>query len=58
MAKTKESPGEAQGQDTTVKVRFLKLWSSDRGVFTAESTADLPKGIAASLIKERVAEEA
>lgn len=50
---------QEQGQGgSAVKVTFLMLWSSDRGVFIAGSTAELPKGIAASLIKECVAEGA
>lgn len=61
MAKAKTAPGEGPDPDkgaAPVKVKFLKLWSSDRGVFLPGSTAELPQGIAASLVEELVAEEA
>lgn len=63
MAKAKTTPGEGPGPgpdkgEAPVKVKFLKLWSSDRGVFLPGATAELPQGIAASLVEELVAEEA
>jgi len=54
MAKAKESTGEGQ----PVTVRFIRMWSSDRGVFPAGTEAELPAAIAASLVAERVAVEA
>lgn len=56
-----ENPGAGQppeSESKTIKVKFLQLWSSDRGVFLRGQVAELPKGIAASLVKELVAEKA
>jgi len=66
-AKTKpaSNPGEGPApnppaimdESPPTKVKFIRLWSSDRGVFQAGTEAELPAGIAASLVLERVAEE-
>jgi hypothetical protein len=39
-----------------VRVKFLTLWSSDRGVFLAGAEAELPENLAQSLMDERVVE--
>lgn len=40
-----------------IKVKFLKMWSADIGLFIAGTVAELPGEIAESLIIEDVAEE-
>jgi len=49
-------PNEKEGKD--LKVKFLRMWSSDRGCFLPGKTEELPASIAKSLIKEGVAEKA
>ncbi len=58
MANTNQEAEDQPQSGKTIKVKFLQLWSGDRGVFLPGANAELPKGIAASLIKERVAEGA
>lgn len=57
MAKQKE-PNEKPLPSESIKVRFVAVWSGDRGLFPAGAVADLPGDIALSLIREQVAVEA
>lgn len=55
--KVREDGTEAEEVEAPpVKVRFLKLWSSDRGAFPEGSEAELPDEIATSLLGEGVVE--
>jgi hypothetical protein len=51
-----QEAGDEPTSDEAVKVRFAKIWSSDRGYFGQGDLAELPANIAESLRIEGVAE--
>lgn len=56
MAKEKRSDDPAITLDAVARFKFVKLWSSDRGVFLPGDTAELPQALAESLYLEAMGE--